>query len=697
MSDRHPRARKAPRQRNQALTVQKFFRLGLRSSGVAALLVLAVISCGPGDSGSQILDNLFSRLSDFTFPSQAKAVQIPPAGSLVMETLQPEALSMLEVRGFRLSDQLAKARFGRVPAQPYKSVQELSHKNSWYLDLVQHISSELDQHAKTDDFNLRADDDRNRLFDKRWFTSPDAQFELVGLVNRIDQREFSPGRDCGELRLIYRLNYDKTGRGGGFSRLPVTFNFVFSVPHELNSVGKSCVLSALRWKVPAGLSRGEDFVQWLVDGPLRGGTLAFKQLEINLQASRIVSSNKPDLGGSATYFLFVFAPDPSGRFVPQKLRNTIDQKRIGSDSGLRAELKSFLLSNLGKIDAGVYEIPEKFLATKSVSFTTHGLNRLGNMPFGTLFSTSEFSGADYSQLSLLNSPQALLRRLDDGSCSGCHQSDSVAGFHLLGFEHPDRLHPLNAVRVGYSAHFRSEMERRRRAISRLASGLIDPPVRPFSFVTDSSLPVRAGHRCVTADRARFLKPGAAPQCGSGGELRCEVLEDNDQLTFDLGTCVRSKPVAGDPCVKGALTTNIDNPNRDKIRNSTFACTGSSSASSYVCLQPEQGVPGGLCYRRCTSALGAFDPSRELCAYNGGADFDGCAASGDFSRCLLSGTSRGLRQACDESTPCREDYICQSFFGVDADRKRIGVPSDKRGFCVPTYFIFQLRLDGHPVP
>ena len=40
------------------------------------------------------------------------------------------------------------------------------------------------------------------------------------------------------------------------------------------------------------------------------------------------------------------------------------------------------------------------------------------------------------------------------------------------------------------------------------------------------------------------------------------------------------------------------------------------------------------------------------------------------------------RACDVDSPCRDDYICA----------RSG---SERGVCLPPYFLFQLRVDGHP--
>jgi hypothetical protein len=157
----------------------------------------------------------------------------------------------------------------------------------------------------------------------------------------------------------------------------------------------------------------------------------------------------------------------------------------------------------------------------------------------------------------------------------------------------------------------------------------------------------------------------------------------------VGTCVRpaSKPVAGDPCWVGTMTDH-DDPRKDTLSRRRFGCQG------YGCLKPEEGTPAGLCIARCVGARG--DQPRnddEICAYNGGSSFDRCATTGDWSSCIIRSTRRGLRTACDEQTPCRDDYICQRFFLFE--NGEVKIPEETRGYCVPNYFLYQLRLDGHP--
>ena len=61
-----------------------------------------------------------------------------------------------------------------------------------------------------------------RRLDNRWFDSDIAFFQLTGIVNRIDKKDFYGG--CGEVRYIYRLAYQTDD--GASSRLPVTLNVV---------------------------------------------------------------------------------------------------------------------------------------------------------------------------------------------------------------------------------------------------------------------------------------------------------------------------------------------------------------------------------------------------------------------------------------------------------------------------------------
>jgi hypothetical protein len=65
-----------------------------------------------------------------------------------------------------------------------------------------------------------------------------------------------------------------------------------------------------------------------------------------------------------------------------------------------------------------------------------------------------------------------------------------------------------------------------------------------------------------------------------------------------------------------------------------------------------------------------------------ASFNACLAKKTpFERCIADNTTPGGVRACDARTPCRDDYVCA--------RGAHG------GACMPPYFLFQLRVDGHP--
>jgi hypothetical protein len=151
----------------------------------------------------------------------------------------------------------------------------------------------------------------------------------------------------------------------------------------------------------------------------------------------------------------------------------------------------------------------------------------------------------------------------------------------------------------------------------------------------------------------------------------------------------SATLAGEPCVGGDHTSSID-PSKDKMS------LGSTTHPN--CLPPVQGTPAGLVTRGCGPNFPASDTahnakSGEVCAYNGGSGFDVCAASGDFSKCLGNADTftRGLRGMCDQQNPCRDDYICQRFYNISGAQ---ATATSGAGFCVPTYFLFQMRVDGH---
>jgi AcrR family transcriptional regulator len=506
----------------------------------------------------------------------------------------------------------------------------------------------------------------HRLFDLRWLSASIARFELVAVANRIDRRAFHDG-GCGEPRLIYRLAYDRHEHGVRHaSRLPMTAVAELSPAHEPSD--PTCKTAAQRWLAPPGLA-GAALGDWLVSttGPLGGGTLArarIAQLAINLQTVRWPSAVRPDLGGHAEYVLRAFSwDDARARYRPRKLENTPDVPRLLRDHTLRDALHAWISApeNLARVDGATADLPDEFLAESVVSVTPRGLARLQNRPFRQLLAPEELGGLDFAQRRHARSPEALLRRLDDLTCNGCHQSRSIAGFHVLGEDGPDTA-AGNALASAVSPHALAEVERRKALLLGLARGERVDDVRPF------------------AERAGARDEGYGAHCGLGDPgfadwrcapgLHCDAYEAAAGEST-VGVCLPDAPRVGDPCQPGRVQAHPD-PHRDRVRE--FEQRG----CEHICEATRVGFPGGMCAASCDRL-----PDDATC---GGiailTDFNNCLARREpFAECVAQHVRPAGLRACSDAQPCRDDYICA--------RTAAGT-----GACLPPYFVFQLRVDGH---
>jgi hypothetical protein len=90
---------------------------------------------------------------------------------------------------------------------------------------------------------------------------------------------------------------------------------------------------------------------------------------------------------------------------------------------------------------------------------------------------------------------------------------------------------------------------------------------------------------------------------------------------------------------------------------------------------------------CTESCDALSPSSACGAIAVLEPFNACVARGEpFFDCLKNhANSAGLR-ACDRKRACRDDYVCV---------RTAGSGESASGACIPPYFLFQLRVDGHP--
>lgn len=627
------------------------------------------------------------------------------AAEPVLYVEQPALLAQLEKSGYAFADLFAQdggddleSLYANAPA--YRAI----------ADTVSADVAELRAEIEAGGRPLRefTAAEAGRVMDMRWLKTNAARFRLVGVVNRLDRRDFhqlSGETGCGEVRLVYRLAYAfrKDGKGKLLSsRMPFNFNAVFDAMPDADG---GCVGVAGRWT--PGIDENVD-AGWLSGGPLDRSAMSFRQLELNAQVVRFPSGQEPEFGGQAVYLMRIFGID-GDKVTERTLENTPDVARIAADTALKAQLAAYVSENAALIDEGVYQVPEEFLARKVVSWSTFGNARSANHPFGALFSPDDFAGVDLSQGTLVRSPRALLERLDNGACQGCHQSGGTAGFHLIGLDDA-YTSPLNRVEVGVSPHLHAELPRRAAWVSAVRDEREPNRFRPLSFAPpaewreDGSFAyeeAEAAMSCVAGPDAGAF--GATWACGGG--TTCTTLAAGDAETMALAQCLlpAESPAmfSGHPCLAGEVTDAAEQPFNDRFALTQFAAFAEkASPASYTCRPPRIGVPGGMAYRQCNEKDRAFASfkagqpmPREICGLTGGKAFDLCVATGNFDQCLSGAVQRGNRAACSADHFCREDYICQAFPEDTPNVKKVkGV-----GFCSPTYFVFQMRIDNHATP
>src|SRR5262249_50041598 len=319
-----------------------------------------------------------------------------------------------------------------------------------------------------------------------FLTDPGSRVELVGVINRMDRQFLSEQMesDCGEISVIYRFSYS-IRHDQQVSRLPITMNIVFPA----TSGNLDCKTAARRWLDAIGKRDDRTaplIARDLVDpksGPLAslvGGNIS--RLEINMQAYRKpASEDVTNFGTEATYVIRVFRWNNKVRkFQPTYLPNQVDRSAlICALSDSEASCKSKNLSRrrlvaylqlpevVARIDNGTLAIPNNLgvLSRRAVSVSPGGSHRSGNQPFWKalrpeqqVISDDEIrAGLRWAKkagirLSYIDSVEDFRTRLNDSTCSGCHQTRAIAGFHFPGSDRKGTPRP-NAVLLAGSPQF----------------------------------------------------------------------------------------------------------------------------------------------------------------------------------------------------------------------------------------------------
>jgi hypothetical protein len=344
-----------------------------------------------------------------------------------------------------------------------------------------------------------------QLFDRALLYSKESRFVLAGIVNRMDRAYVLPD-SCGEVRLIYRLTHIKpTEAGEGTSpRLPMTLNIVLKAKgdHAVdgNRAALTCSELARRW-----LAAGESPLSGVElatrvssnDGPLDSiKPENIDRIETNLQIAHAPKSAARDF--RTDYLLKVFHYNAqSRRFEEAPLENQIDREKILADASLKREFRAWLLDpkNLAELDRGTILVPEKFLATGVVAATPVGFapsklqpafglvqaDGYGNEVFGEGEVVAALKKAAQSGIAFENirSGAGFERRLNDMTCSGCHQTRGIGGFHFPGVDWMAEK-PSNSSVVPASPHFFGDQVRRRDILTALRDGTPPDYSRGFS-------------------------------------------------------------------------------------------------------------------------------------------------------------------------------------------------------------------------
>ena len=463
---------------------------------------------------------------------------------------------------------------------------------------------------------------------------------------------------------------------------------------------------------PAADIREAQQAAWLLAGPLDRTRLRLKQIEVNAQVVRFPSGMETEFGGQAVYLMRIFAADASGPAIglrAKPLENTPDLARLKGDAELRRQLVEYVRDKAAAIDHGVFQLPDTFLAIKALSFSTYGSARLANHPFTELITEQDLAGLPYERMELTRSPKALIERLDTSTCMGCHQSNATAGFHFIGFDQPD-VSSFNRVKIAVSPHFYADSFRRKAYVQAVAEGRAPNQFRPLPGAPPATWDSDAAARHETAGLGMPCVPPAASanfaktwSCTAGSS--CQVISTNRRLGIAMGQCLpqRDEQVfSGLPCLAGEITSAAA-PYRDSfsIKKQLHSHRLAPAPQGYNCRPPKIGVPGGLSYRQCTDADKRFAQFRtsdgipnEICGLAGGRAFDRCVATNNFAQCYGASVVRGNRPTCGRDRFCREDFMCQALPNDLPDSKEV---AREFGFCSPTYFLFQMRIDNHPDP
>jgi hypothetical protein len=180
------------------------------------------------------------------------------------------------------------------------------------------------------------------------------------------------------------------------------------------------------------------------------------------------------------------------------MENQIDRERLLADPDLGRDFQAWLLDprHLNEFDRGTILIPERFLAKTAIAATPVGFDPSELQPeFGLVQGEGAAANPVFSENDIvaalrkaadvgvtpasIRSVAGFKRRLNDVTCSGCHQTRGIGGFHFPGVDWM-AAKPSNATVVPASPHFFGDQIRRRDILTSLKWGSSPDYSRGFS-------------------------------------------------------------------------------------------------------------------------------------------------------------------------------------------------------------------------
>ena len=474
--------------------------------------------------------------------------------------LDPGALRALDGGGFGLGRMMAPARSAGLPLTNAElfALRSMAPVRKALDDDFAHYIADHKASLPEETIGVGASFDA-QLFDRSLLYSTDTRFVLSGIVNRMD-RAYVDAKDCGEIRLIYRLTRigaPAVGELDVTARLPMTLNVVIKARGETadgrGGVPVTCAEIARRWLAAGELAaRGAELAAKLT---APGGALDLvdpkniERIETNIQIVHVPKSPAHDF--QTDYLMKVFDYDAAAdRFDQASLENQIDRDRLLADPALARDFKAWLLepAHFSELDRGTLLIPERFLAKHAITATPVGFAPSALQPaFGLVAGEDHTDHPVFSEqdvvaalqraagqgiaLQNIRSVAGFERRLNDVMCSGCHETRGIGGFHFPGVDWM-AAKPSNSTIVPASPHFFGDQVRRRDILTAFRDGRPPdfsrgfagrPQLRGSTELAGTEYDDGWGARCYRrhADAARDDKSFSSWTCARG--LACQIM------------------------------------------------------------------------------------------------------------------------------------------------------------------------------